>query len=64
MVYDVEKAFDKLFLDDCMIDVADTVASTKHDDTIALLYKSNATTSVAVNTPFGMTERDTFENIV
>ena len=57
-------AFDELFLDKCIIGVAETIPTSKHDDNITLHYKSNSTTSVSVNIPFGMTETDTFENIV
>ena len=64
LVYDVEKAFDKLFLDDCINDLIDTLPKHKETDKISLLHKSNESTKVSVNTPFGQTKRQEYKNIV
>ena len=63
-IYDVQKCFDELWLEDCMIDILSTLPNSEWDDKIALLYKMNRSSHVAVKTPFGLTQRVLFENIV
>ena len=63
-IYDIEKAFDGLWLEDCLNDVYDTVAPSKRDDKLALLYESNKKNMVAVKTAVGMTDRVNIPNIV
>ena len=41
-----------------------TVPEAKANDKVSLLYKSNELTKVAINTPFGVTDRDEFRNLV
>ena len=56
-IYDLEKAFDALWLDDCLNDLFDTLAEDHRNDKIALLYESNKENHVAVNTSVGLTSR-------
>ena len=56
-IYDLEKAFDALWLEDCMNDLFDTISKQERDEKIALLYESNKKNLVAVNTVFGNTRR-------
>ena len=63
-IYDVEKCFDTLWLENCMLDLLDTLPSDQHDDKVSLLYKMNIENRVAVKTPFGFTERIDMPKIV
>ena len=63
-IYDLIKAFDALWLDDCLNDVFDAVTEEGRDDKLALLYDINKENHVAVNTAVGQTERFGVEKIV
>ena len=63
-IYDLMKAFDALWLEDCLNDIVDNIPEEKQDDKIALLYESNKTNMVAVKTAVGLTERVNMPNIV
>ena len=63
-IYDIEKAFDGLWLEDCLNDVYDALPSTERDDKLATLYESNRRNMVAVKTAVGMTDRVDMPNIV
>ena len=63
-IYDIEKAFDGLWLQDCMNDLFDTVSDENKNDKLALLFKSNQNNMVSVNTSVGLTERINIPNIV
>jgi hypothetical protein len=63
-IYDIEKAFDGLWLEDCLIDIFDTVPDDNKNDKLALLYESNRKNMVAINTAVGLTERINIPNIV
>ena len=63
-IYDIEKAFDGLWLQDCMNDLFDTVSEENKNDKLALLFKSNQNNLVSVNTAVGLTERIDIPNIV
>ena len=56
-IYDIEKAFDAMWLEDCMNDIVDTLPKDKQNDKISLLYESNKSNLVAVKTASGLTER-------
>ena len=56
-VYDIEKCFDALWLEDSMNDLVDTLPPSSRDDKVALIYEANRTNKVAVNTAVGQTER-------
>ena len=64
MVYDIEKAFDKLNLNQTLNDLVDILPDNKKDDRITTLHEANKITKVSINTPFGATEREIFERIV
>ena len=63
-IYDIEKAFDGLWLEDCLNDVYDSVSPIMRDDKLALLYESNKKNMVAIKTAVGMTDRINIPNIV
>ena len=63
-IYDVEKCFDALWLEDCMLDLYETLPPEARDDELSLLYKINQDNYVAVNTVVGQTERVNMKNIV
>ena len=39
LIFDIEKAYDKLFLEECLNDLVDTVPDAKANDKVSLLYK-------------------------
>ena len=63
-VYDLVQAFDSLWLEDCMIDMYDSLPSNQRDDKLAVIYESNHNNLVAVNTSVGQTERVNIQDIV
>ena len=63
-IYDLLKAFDGLWLEDCLNDIFDNTPEDEHDDKISLLYESNKENLVAVKTAAGLTERVNLETIV
>jgi hypothetical protein len=63
-IYDIEKAFDGLWLEDCLNDVYDSIPQGKRDDKLSLLYEANRMNMVAVKTAVGMTDRVDIPNIV
>ena len=56
-IYDILKAFDALWLEDCMNDLYDSLPSEQQDDKVALIYEVNRTNLLAVNTSVGLTDR-------
>ena len=56
-VYDIEKAFDAMWLEDTMNDLIDTLPVDQQDDKLALLYEGNRNNEVAINTAVGQTDR-------
>ena len=63
-IYDIEKCFDALWLQDCMLDLVDTLPDNANDDKVALIYRLNQNNFVAIKTPHGLTKRVNLENIV
>ena len=63
-IYDLEKAFDALWLEECLNDLFDTLSDEQRDDKIALLFESNSENLVAVKTAVGLTERINMPRIV
>ena len=49
-IYDLVKAFDRLWLEDCMNDLFDSLPSEQQDDKLALVYQGNIDNEVVVNT--------------
>ena len=60
-IYDYAQMFDAINLKEAISDVFDTGFK---DDALSLVYQANKEVSVAVNTPSGLSERQTLENIV
>ena len=60
-IYDVEKCFDALWLEDCMLDMYETVPPHARDDKLALIYEMNKENYVA---SVGLTERVMLPSIV
>ena len=56
-IYDIEKCFDSLWLEDCLNDLHDTLPVDKRNDKISLLYKLNETNLVSVKSPIGASQR-------
>ena len=63
-IYDIEKAFDGLWLQDCMNDMFDSISEENKNDKLALLFKSNQDNLVSINTTVGLTDRIKIPNIV
>ena len=63
-IYDLEKAFDAMWLEDCLIDLYDTLPESQHDDKLALVYETNRSNLAAIKTPVGLTDRVNIEKIV
>ena len=63
-IYDVQKCFDELWLEDVMLDIVSTLPEQARDEKIALIYKLNEDSLVAVKTPFGLTKRVSIKNVV
>ena len=60
-IYDVEKCFDALWLDECINDMFEVGLQ---NDKLNLLYLMNEHAQIAVRTPSGITERFTLEKII
>ena len=63
-IYDLVKAFDRLWLEECCNDLYDSLPCEQQDEKLALIYKSNTDNLVAVNTAVGLSERVNIERIV
>ena len=63
-VYDLIKCFDRLWLEECMNDLYDSLPREQCDDKLALIYQANVKNKVAVNTAVGLTSRVDVERIV
>ena len=63
-IYDIEKAFDGLWLEDFINDVYDSLPQKKRDDKLSLMYEANKKNIVSVKTAVGMTDRINIPNIV
>ena len=63
-IYDILKAFDALWLEDCMNDIYDSLPSEQQDDKVALIYEVNRTNLMAVNTSVGLTDRVEISRVV
>ena len=63
-IYDLVKAFDVLWLADCMNDLWDTLPHQARDDKLGLIYEASKTNLVVVNTAVGQTDRTNIPEIV
>ena len=64
MIYDIVQAFDSLWLQDSMNDIYDLLPQGLRDSKLALVYETNKSNLVAINTPMGLTERIDIPEIV
>jgi hypothetical protein len=60
-IYDYKQMFDAINLKQAANDIFDVGVD---DDNLILLYKANKDVKMAINTPYGLTERQTIENVV
>ena len=60
-IYDIEKCFDALWVEECINDMYD---SGLKNDKLNLLYLMNQNAEIAVKTPHGLTERRSIRNII
>ena len=60
-IYDYKQMFDAINLEEAIGDIFDVGVT---DDTLSLLYKANKEVSMAVNTPSGLSERQTIKDVV
>ena len=58
-IYDYKQMFDAINLEQAANDIFDAGVN---DDNLILLYKANEDVKMAVNTPYGLTERQTIKN--
>ena len=63
-IYDLEKAFDALWLEDCLNDVYDNIAPENRNDKLSLLNKTNKVNMIAVKTAVGLTDRINIPSVV
>jgi hypothetical protein len=63
-IYDLEQAFDSLWLEDCLNDIYDTLPMENRNDKLALIHESNQVNKVAVRTAAGLTEQINIPNTV
>ena len=63
-IYDIEKAFDALWLEECLNDIFDNLPAENKNDKLSLLYESNKKNMVAIKTAVGLTKRTNMPNIV
>ena len=63
-IYDLEQAFDSLWLEDCLNDIYDTLHMENRNDKLALIHESNQVNKVAVRTAAGLTEQINIPNTV
>ena len=63
-LYDIQKCFDSLWLDDVFNDLYDILPPSKRNDKISLLYNSCKTNLVAVKTPGGLSDRVNMPGII
>ena len=56
-IYDIKKAFDALWLDECYNDLYDILPPSDGNNKISLLHRASQENNVAVNTPAGLSDR-------
>ena len=63
-IYDLVKAFDSLWLEDCLNDTFDTLDNNLRDEKLKLLYDGSKKNLVAINTAVGLTDRVSIDRLV
>ena len=61
-IYDIQKAFDSLWLDDCFIDLFYSLPHQNRNNKISLLYETKVQNLVAINTPQGWRKGEYAQN--
>ena len=64
VIYDIEKAFDKLWIEESFNDLFDNLPESMRNDKVSVLFEANKKAEVAIKTPSGMTERITVEKVI
>ena len=60
-IYDIEKCFDALWVEECINDIYETGVK---NDKLNLLFLMNQSAQIAIKTPYGMTKRRNIRNII
>ena len=60
-IYDVDKCFDSLWVEECINEIFDTGIQ---NDKLNLLYLMIQNAQVAIKTPQGITQRESISNII
>ena len=55
-IYDLLKCFDALWLEECMIDMVDSIPPSSQDDKIAMVYEASKSNLGAIYTAVGQTD--------
>ena len=63
-IFDLEKAFDSLWLENCLSDVYDSLSELNRNDKLTILSLMNRTDLLGIRTPYGITERIDTPDIV
>ena len=63
-IYDIKKAFDSLWLDECYNDLYDILPASERNNKISLLHKASQVNHVAVKMPAGLSERVNMPSII
>ena len=63
-IYDIEKCFDALWIEDVLNNLHDSLPNDKQDNKLALVYEASKNNFVAIKTPVGLTDRRNLQNIV
>ena len=63
-IYDLEKYFDALWLEDSLNDLVDSLPSISQDDKVCVIYEVNRSNQVAINTAVCQTDRVEIPQIV
>ena len=64
LVYDIEKAFDSLWLENCLNELYDSLSVKNRNEKFHLVGMMNNKNLVAIRTPFGTTERTNIPDII
>ena len=62
--YDIERAFYKCWIEECLNDVVDTLPESSKNDKVSLLFELNKKSKVSINTPYGLTYRIDIDRVL
>ena len=63
-IFDIEKAFDSLWLENCLLDGYNSLSDNNRNEKLALLYRMNNKNFVGIRTPYGLTKSKNIPDIV